>query len=117
MVTGGLGTHATITEAEAMARFLINHGVPYYRILLEDESTSTHENLTFAMEILEEHFGGEFTAVVISNDFHMFRAVGMARRAGFEDVRRMGARTNWRSVPVNYFREMKAVLWFLVGAG
>ena len=112
VVTGGLGNRAVITEAEAMARYLTARGVPEGRIFLEDQSTSTYENLLFAKEILDEHFPEGFRAVVITNDFHIYRAVRTARAVGL-DVGRVGAYTDWYTWPVNYLREMLAVanLW------
>jgi len=109
IVTGGLGDRATITEAEAMARFLSRLGVPRERILLEEYSTSTYENLVFAQKILDEHFPDGFTAVLITNDFHLYRSVRTASRLGL-DVNRLGANTDVYSWPVNYMREMLAVV-------
>jgi len=113
IVTGGLGNRATITEAEAMARYLVRRGMPRERILLEELSTSTYENLKFAKEILDAHFPGGFSAVLVTNDFHVFRAVHTARSVGL-DVNRRGAYTDWYSWPVNYLREMLAVVNFWV---
>ncbi|MCL2387858.1 MAG: YdcF family protein [Defluviitaleaceae bacterium] len=113
IVCGGLGNTATITEAEAMARYLYARGIPRERILQEELSTSTLENLTFAQEILSEHFNGEFTAVVISNDFHMFRAISIARRVGI-DANHLGAPTPTRLLAENYLRESVAVVHFWV---
>ena len=112
IVTGGLGNRAIITEAEAMARYLIARGIPEERVLLEDRSTSTYENLTFAREILDDHFPDGFRAVLITNDFHIYRAVRTAREVGIL-VTRVGAYTDWYTWPVNYLREMLAVanLW------
>ena len=109
VVTGGLGNRATITEAEAMARYLVARGVPEDIVLREEASTSTRENLIFADEILREHFPDGYRAALISSDFHMFRAVRTARRLGL-DVAAVGATTDWYSWPVNYTREMMAVI-------
>lgn len=116
VVTGGLGNRATITEAEAMARYLLWFGIPRERILLEDQSTSTYENLIFAKEILNEHFPEGYRAALITNDFHIYRAVQTARSVGLE-VGRVGAYTDWYTWPVNYLREMLAVIqhWFFPG--
>jgi len=113
LVTGGLGNRATITEAEAMARYLEGRGMPRERILLEDQSTSTYENLVFAREILEERFPNGFRATLVTNDFHIYRAVRTARQAEL-DVTHIGARTVWYTWPVNSLREMLAVtsFWF-----
>ncbi|MCL2563066.1 MAG: YdcF family protein [Oscillospiraceae bacterium] len=114
VVTGGLGNRATITEAEAMARYLIRRGVPAERILLEELSTSTYENLVFAKEILDEHFPDGWRAAVITNDFHIYRSVRTARAVGI-DAGRIGAYTEWYTWPVNYLREMLAVVQLWVG--
>ena len=112
IVTGGLGNRATITEAEAMAKFLINRrGIPEEAILLEELSTSTYENLIFAKEILELPFPDGFTAVLITNDFHIYRAVRTARAIGLE-VNSIGAYTDWYTWPTNYLREILAIINF-----
>ena len=113
ITTGGLGNRAIITEAEAMARYLIARGVPESQILLENYSTSTVENLRFANEILEDYFPDGFQAVLISNDFHMFRAVQTARSVGIYPTHR-GAPTPRHSIPANYLRELLAIVnfWF-----
>ena len=113
VVCGGFGVRATISEAEAMARHLHERGIPLERILLEDMSTSTLENLTFAQEILNEHFPNGFSAVVVSNDFHMFRTVSTARRIGM-DVNHLGASTPTHLLTENYLREMLAVVNFWI---
>ena len=111
VVTGGLGSRATVTEAEAMFMYLVERGVPSVNILREDTSTSTYENLKFANELFALQ---EKSVVIISNDFHLFRATQTARRIGYEDVRRIGAYTTWYSVPVNYLREVLALLNFWI---
>ena len=116
ITTGGLGERASITEAEAMARYLIARGVPEEQILLENYSTSTVENLSFAKAILEEHFPDGFTASLITNDFHLFRSVQTARSLGIYPTR-TGAATPRHSIPANYLRELLAIVnfWFFPG--
>ena len=109
IVCGGLGSGARITEAEAMFRYLTARGIPPERIILEDQSTSTYENLKFAREILDEYFPDGFRAVVVTNDFHIYRAVQIARQAGI-DAGHLGAPTTWYTWPMNYLREMLAVV-------
>lgn len=109
VTTGGIGDRATISEAEAMARFLVELGVPREKILLEEHSTNTYENLKFAHDIIVEHMGEDFRAVIISNDFHLYRAGLIAREAGIY-ARRKGAPTDWYTWNINYTREMMAII-------
>jgi len=109
IVCGGLGATQLITEAEAMRRYLVERGISPARIIMEDLSTSTYENLLFANEILSELFPQGFRAVLVTNDFHIFRAMTMAREIGIDAVP-LGAPTPRRTIPANYLREMLAVL-------
>ena len=108
IVCGGLGDRATITEAEAMKRYLVARGIEPERILKEDKSTTSFENLKFAKEILDKHFPNGFRAVLVTSDFHIFRTNYVASRVGIE-ANRLGAPTQLLSVPTNYFRELLAI--------
>ena len=113
ITTGGLGERARITEAEAMARYLIALGVPESQILQENNSTSTYENLLFAKKILDAHFPDGFSASVVTSDFHIFRAVRTARAVGI-DPTHTGAETDWYMWPASYLRELLSIanFWF-----
>jgi len=113
IVSGGLGAGRNITEAEAMSRYLMQQGISPERILQEGQSTSTYENLSFSKEILSEYFPEGFRAVVITNDFHVFRATHQARNLGIDAIS-LGAPTPWHSFAANYMREMFAVINFWI---
>lgn len=104
IVTGGKGTGEDITEAEAMKQYLLENGITESRILLEDQSTSTYENLTFTKEL----FGVE-EAVIVSNDFHLYRAIQNAESLGitaFPLAAETPAIVKWKL----YIREYAAIL-------
>ncbi|MCL2873784.1 MAG: YdcF family protein [Defluviitaleaceae bacterium] len=108
VVSGGLGSEADITEALAMKRYLVANGVPEERIIKEEESTSTFENLAFSKEILDTVFDEQYKIVIITNNFHIFRSVQLARSLGL-DVNHCGAVVDVISVPINFSREVAAV--------
>jgi len=88
IVSGGLGQGETITEAEAMFRYLSARGVDENLIWKEGESTSTFENLTYSLAIMEEK-GIDLenaTVAIVSNEFHLYRAKLIAGKAGVEAV-------------------------------
>ena len=88
IVSGGLGRGETITEAEAMFRYLSTRGVDESLIWKEEESTSTRENLAFSLALMEEH-GLDVenaTVAIVSNEFHLYRAKLIAGKAGVEAV-------------------------------
>lgn len=108
VVCGGQGPQEHITEALAMERYLLDKGIPQEKIIKEDKSSSTHENLAFAAEILESLFPQGYTAVLVTSDFHVFRAARMANALGIT-ANHIGAGVSWYTVPVNYLREILAV--------
>ena len=112
IVSGGQGQDPReyISEAFAMKRYLIAGGIPEERIIKEEASTSTYENLLFSKEILDGMFEAPYRVVIISNNFHIFRAVQTARSLGLDATHR-GARIAPHSIPINYSREVAAVMW------
>jgi len=109
IVCGGLGDQTTITEAYAMKKYLIDRDVPEEIIIKEDNSRNTFQNLSYTNDILIEYFPEGFTSVIVTNDFHIYRAVSFSRDIGMNS-RHMGARTPFYIVPLNYLRETVAVL-------
>ena len=87
IVSGGQGPDEYISEAKAMADYLVRRGIHPDRIILEDNSTSTYENIAFTKEIMDEKkLFGESEAlnlIVVTDGFHQFRAQRMAEAQGF----------------------------------
>ena len=67
--------------AENMRQFLAFQGVPNDVIFLETRSTSTHENALYAARMLVDVSG---TKVLMTSDYHMFRALRSFERAGVD---------------------------------
>ncbi len=77
--SGGQGPGEDITEAECMARWLIEHGIEESRIWKEERSTSTRENFDFSTQLMAERGidpTGNFAFV--TNDYHVARAKRIA---------------------------------------
>lgn len=85
--SGGKGSDESISEAEAMERYLLEKGVPAEQIAREDQSATTLENLRNSKAIIDELSGGRggYTALVTSN-YHVYRALRYCRRIGLRCV-------------------------------
>ena len=83
IVSGGQGPGEEITEAECMERELFRLGVPPERIVRENRSESTAENIRFSYELIE---GGPFRVGILTNNFHVYRAVSIAKKQGGHTV-------------------------------
>ena len=110
ILSGGQGRGETMSEAEAMSRFLLGHGIATNRLIKEERSTSTFENLRFCKDILDAKGldSGE-TVDVISSDFHLFRVKFLAKRAGLS-VHTISAPSPWYLLPNTCMREFFAVI-------
>ena len=74
VVSGGQGPDEHISEARAMADYLMEQGIEQERILLEDQSHNTVQNLTLTRRLLDElGYDLEQDIVVVSNGFHLTR--------------------------------------------
>ena len=110
ILSGGQGRGETITEAEAMKRYLLQHGVAESRIITEDKATSTFENVRYTQSILSQKDDMENARlIIISNDFHLFRAIMLAQRLGL-DASGLACRTALIDIPHCYIREYFAVI-------
>lgn len=82
MCTGdnqGLG----VTNASVMADYAVSLGVPARKVIEEDRSLNTYENLFNAMQIIREVNFRQTTLVTL--DLYTRRAVATARKMGWED--------------------------------
>ena len=104
LTSGGQGPDEDLPEARAMADHLIAGGVPADRILVEDRSRTTRENLRFSKALMEDRTPG-YRALVVTNNFHVLRAAQMARREKV-DAQVIGsptARYFWPSATIREF--------------
>ncbi|WP_246231530.1 YdcF family protein [Sporosarcina jiandibaonis] len=81
ILSGGQGAGEHISEAEAMTRFLVENDITEERLLFEDMSTSTYENLLYSIEKIPDYIE-EIT--IITSDYHLARAKRIARSLGFQ---------------------------------
>ncbi len=83
VVTGGQGANEDIPEAHAMMKYLMDNEIEDSRILVEDESTSTFENLKMSLDKIRELDNREDIKVLIAtNRYHIFRSKLLAKRLG-----------------------------------
>ena len=86
VVTGGAGDLILDGEADGVTapRLLTALGIAPERLLMESKSRNTYENAVFTREMLNARPGQ--TWLLVTSAFHMPRAMGIFRKAGFEVV-------------------------------
>lgn len=134
VLSGGQGRKQPRSEAEFMADYLVSRGVPPARLRLEIQSKNTFENLRYSRALIErlesekrgaaarraglpDSAGPILTAeamptriAVLSSDYHLFRAVRLAKREFGFPVNGISVRTDPLLFPHFFFRECIALL-------
>ena len=111
IVSGGQGSNEPCSEAEGMYQYLTGRGIAPERLIMEDRSTDTSENIAYSMALI----GKNDTSVgIVTNNFHVFRGVRLAKAAGVKDVYGIAARSNVYFQLNNMVREFFGIMKDLV---
>lgn len=108
IVSGGQGSNEPTTEAYAMAEYLKQKGIDESRIIKEENSTNSKENLLYSKHIIEQ-FDKEMTVAIATSDFHVYRSTMLAKRNGLDAIG-LPANTSWYIWTSSFLREFMAVI-------
>ncbi len=109
VVSGGQGSDEKISEALAMKNYLTNKGISEKRIIMEDTSTNTYENMKFSAEKLSLYNITEIA--IVTDGFHQYRAGYIAKKYGFS-VSSINAKNDFITcplIPTYWVREWMAI--------
>ena len=106
IVSGGQGLGETRTESAAMHDYLVQQGVSEGRITLESRSTTTAENIRYSRELLPSGA----SVGVVTNDFHLYRALRLAEKNGLAGAHGLAAPSNPLYLPHALLRECAAIV-------
>lgn len=107
IVSGGKGTNEPCSEAQGMKEYLAQKGIDSSRIIMEDRAANTMENIIFSSAFLDKE---EDKVGIVTNNFHVFRGVKIAKHYGIRNVCGLAARSNVYLQPNNMFREFFGIL-------
>lgn len=132
ILSGGQGEGEEISEAAAMYEYLKEHGVAEYQMIREEKSSSTYENLVYSKILINEREKNRLTWIknlmaqsgylvppeeevmirvgIVTSNFHMFRAKGIAKQIGIPNVSGITAKSDLILFPHFCMRECFAIL-------
>lgn len=113
VVTGGQGDDEVISEGEGMKMYLVSRGIPEDRIIVEDKSTSTFENIKNAFEITDS-MGLSRDITIATSEYHVYRASLIARSQGAGTVTSAPSFTDFNLIPTYWVREWLGISHFFV---
>jgi len=82
VMSGGQGPDEPVSEARAMADYAIARGIPAERILLEDRSTTTRQNIAYTRDLLAEHGMADPQVLLVTSSSHAVRTAILASDMG-----------------------------------
>ena len=109
VLCGGVTKGNTESEANVMRKYLINAGIPESRLILEDNSTDTIQNIHNA----KQYISSGKKIVVITADFNAYRAQEICRQEGI-NVKTVGATTPIAYLPDRILHEKVSLIKLLV---
>jgi uncharacterized SAM-binding protein YcdF (DUF218 family) len=109
IVSGGKGDDEPISEAKAMSDYLIAKGIKPSRILSEDQSFSTEENLHYSRKKLNIHNNQTISIFLSTSNYHQYRAQKLAAKFGFKSYG-LASSTPTNELPFRIGREMVAIM-------
>lgn len=107
VLSGGQGADEEISEAQCMYEELAARGVDPARLILEDQSTDTSENLRFSRTLIPEGA----SVGLVTNNFHIFRSLALARGLGWKNIAGVPVTTSLLSLPHYLMREFIGVVY------
>lgn len=102
IICGAQGVNESIPEAQAGRDCLMERGIDGERILLEDQSHSTAQNLRNAAKLVDSE---RDTVGIVTSDYHVARSLALARKAGFAHASGVAVRSYERFPLNNIVRE------------
>lgn len=97
-----------------MAEHLVRIGINPERIIIEDKSLSTSENLNFCLPLLEKELGHKpHLVTIVTSDYHVFRALLLAKASGYNAIG-IAAPTPRGIIFNNLLREYVAIIRYLL---
>lgn len=106
IVSGGQGYNEVHPEAMIMQKYMIEKGIKEDKILIEDKSKNTEENIKNSMQYIDS----KKSVGIVTNNFHMYRALQVAKNVGLKNVYGVVAKSDYITLPNNLLREFFAVV-------
>ncbi len=106
LLSGGQGPGEDIPESQAMAAYALDKGVAAEKIIMEQKSVSTLENLRFSRALMDKP---KPEIIIVTTAYHVFRALILAKQEGIGCVG-FGAKTKWYFTLNAFLREFVGYL-------
>ena len=106
ILSGGQGKDENISEAQCMQQLLYARGISKNRLILEERSTSTDENIRFSLQIIET-LDLDRNVAIATSEYHQKRAANICKKYGLNSTP-VSSKTKRTLLPTFLLRELFA---------
>ena len=113
VVSGGQGRNETVSEGEGGREYLIKKGIEPERLIAETKAMDTEENIKYSLALMETPYeeNNEILRIgVVTNNYHLFRGIHLAKRHTDNYVCGIAAHTIPWYLPNNMVRECFGII-------
>lgn len=110
IVSGGQGPDEPISEALAMYRYLVQRNINPSMIVLEDQSTSTLENLKYTKVLIQQLYRYEPSILCVTSQFHIMRALRFGQKLNL-NLKGVGSHTPYHFFEIALIRDFLAIMY------
>lgn len=113
IVSGGQGRNEPVTEGEGGKEYLLAKGIDPDRVMAETEAMDTAENIGYSLDMIrqnESETDRTKTIGIVTNNFHVFRGIHLAKGLTEYEVYGVAAYTVPWYLPNNMVRECFGIM-------
>jgi uncharacterized SAM-binding protein YcdF (DUF218 family) len=112
IVSGGQGANESVSEGDGGKEYLVSRGIASDRIIAETKAMDTNENIQYSLDIMKRAAGSDnkLRIGVVTNNFHVFRGVHLAKKLTDDEVCGIAAYTVPWYLPNNMVRECFGII-------
>ena len=115
VTSGGRGEKDSLSQGEAMKRYIVKKGLGTERILPEEKSVNTEQNMILSLQtLIQAGYDESEPVVIISGGYHIFRSWCYAKWAGFENISAYPSRVRVFALLPDMYREGMATVKLLL---
>ena len=113
IVSGGRGWNEFVAEGEGGKDYLVAKGISADRIIAESKAVDTRENIRYSLDMIgqmKDETGRPETIGILTNNFHVFRAVHLAKGMTEHEIHGIAVYTLSWYLPNNMVRECFGII-------
>lgn len=116
IVSGSKSPEDTLSEAQVMENYLVEHDISKTRIIKEEKAKDSYQNIKFSIELIPNYSisnNSDIKMMFVTNNYHLFRMRAIASSLGIEAYG-IPVPIHYSVVPICFSREYFSVIKYFL---